>query len=604
MRLLHLTFLWLLGIMQVSAALEVRNPRWGFGGKPVLGTFNILSVEVRNTGNSLANAELKLTSETDGASAAPYVFPVSLTPGQSRWVQFNVYVGNYKPDFNLAWGSRRDESVTFEDVPGEKKHASPAVVVLADPENVRTARFPVFPEEIFPVSVSATDGLHAVLLDHQPRFRVTTQTDAFLDWVQLGGIVHLLPGPGGTLPAFEGKFAVLNGSAPIRRVGAGWVVTHPFPVGDATSGKLEAAGFSMPGEAPPPDFDSERFGRYGSDGATDSSFFETLAMVTRPKISWWLIYLLTGIYVVIIGPVFFLLRKRDYRLLLVGFVCTVALFAWLFTAIGRRGYGERQVCHSLAVARVLGGGRYDVAHWSHAFATSGNTYHFAYPGASQLYAAIGQGGEKVRGSVHLGGDSFFEADIPLFSFRNFMHRGVMAGDDISATIVSAPKTDPTRSFDQWRDGFEARLAGDVPGEVITAAIQVGSYYLPAKIEGRKVTVRGYSSNSGVEVLRGPGSNNNNDNYNYRYYRYGGGADAALAELRGDGANLAQRALGDNPSSGKQRGFGRAPGKETLRLYIYTVAPRAFRLVDSEFATDKNFVLYVQDLAIPAASSSL
>jgi hypothetical protein len=597
MRLLHLTVLWLLGIMQVSAAIDVRNPRWGFGGKPVLGTFNVLSVEVRNTGNGLANAELKLTSDSDGSSFAPYLQPVTLSPGQSRWVQFNVYLGIYRPDFILSWGRESDEAITFGDVQGEKKHGPPAVVVLADPETVRTSRFPVFPEEIFPVSVSATDALHAVFLDHQPRFHAA-QAEAFLDWVQLGGIVHLLPGPGGTLPTFDGKLAILNSEEPKHRVGSGWVVKQRFTVADANTARLETAGFPVPAEPPPPNLDADGYGRYGESNS-DTAFFQTLAMVTRPKISWWLIYLLTGVYVLIIGPVFFLLRKRDYRVLLCGFVATVALFAWLFTVIGRRGYGERQVCHSLAVARVLGGGRFDVTHWSHAFATSGNTYRFAYPGASQLYAAIGQGGEKVRGSVHLGGDAFFEADIPLFSFRNFMHRGVMTGDNVAATLVSVPKTDPARGLDPWHNGFKATLGAEVPGEVIAAALQVGDYYVPAQINGREVNVRGYSSGSGVEILRGAREGSHSD-YDPRVSGFGG-PEAALGELRRDGANLAQRVFGDSTS--KQRGIGHAPGKETLRLYIYAVAPRAFRLADSEFATDKNYVLYVQDFAIPAASSS-
>jgi|GEM_PF-1083086 len=603
MRLLHLTvLLLLLAVAQASAALDVRNPRWGFGGRPVLGTFNILSVEVRNTGNSIENAELSLTSES-GLSSAPYRTQVTLSPGQSRWVQFTVYIGMYKPSFTVSWGRRDDETLAFDDYRAEQRPGPPAVVVLADPEAVRASKLPVFPEDNFPVSVSATDGLHAVLLDHQPRFRAATQADAFLDWVQLGGIVHVVPGPGGTAPVFEGKFAVLNVPEAKGRVGSGWVVKHQFTVADASKERLEAAGFPLPTEMTAADYtnnNSRNYSRSESDSNTDNAFFETLAMVTRPKIAWWLIYLLTAVYVIIIGPVFFMLRKRDYRLLLAGFIGTVALFAWVFTVIGRRGYGERQVCHSLAIARVLGGGRFDVTHWSHAFATSGNTYRFAYPGNSQLYAAIAQGAERVRGAVHLGADSFLEADIPLFSFRNFLHRGVMAGDDVTAKVISAPKSDPSQHSAEWRDGFQATLGAEVPGEVIAAALQVGDHYLPVEIHGREVRVLGYSSTSDARILRGAQSND--EHYNYRFYRYGGGPEMAVAELRGDGDNLAERAGGRK--DGQLGITGHRPGRETMRLYIYAAAPRAFRLADSEFATDKNYVLYVQDFAIPAARSSL
>jgi hypothetical protein len=600
MRLVQLIALWLLATLPVSAALDVRNPRWGFGGKPVLGTFNILSVEVRNPGGGVASEVLTLKTEGGGASSAAYHHPVTLSPGQTRWVQFNVYIGNYKPDFELWWGE--GQTLPIEDARGEKNSAPPAVVVLADPDAVRASRFPVFPEDMFPATVSATDGLHAVLLDHQPHFRAASQTDAFLDWVRLGGIVHVVPGPSGTLPTFEGKLAVLNVAGSPERVETGWVVKHSVTVAEASDKLLENAGFPAPTEPsgnarPDP---NQQYYRNNSDGAADSSFFETLAMVTRPKIAWWLIYLLTVVYVVVIGPVFFILRRRDYRVLLLGFLGTVAMFAWIFTVIGRRGYGESQVCHSLAIARVMGGGRYDVTHWSHAFATSGNTYHFSYPGASQLYAAVGQPGEKVRGSINLGGDASFDADIPLFSFRNFLHRGVMTGDDVAATAVSIPQADPSRQFDLWRDGFKMTLAGEVPGEVISAAVQVGKYFLPAQISGREVKIYSYSSNSGVGVLR-PNGSDNSDRY-YRYYGYGRSPEEALSALRSDGADLAQRALAE--PADHARGLGRPMGKNTLRLYIYAAAPRAFRMAGTEFAAGRNFILYVQDLAMPGGKSPL
>jgi len=76
-----------------------------------------------------------------------------------------------------------------------------------------------------------------------------------------------------------------------------------------------------------------------------AAFSGTLAGVTKPKIAWWLIYLLTGVYVIIIGPVVFSFCGSGPLpgYLLAGFLGTVTLFAWVFTAVGRRGYGESQV---------------------------------------------------------------------------------------------------------------------------------------------------------------------------------------------------------------------------------------------------------------------
>ena len=472
------------------------------------------------------------------------------------------------------------------------------MVILADPEFLREARLPVFPEELFPVTVSATDGLHAVILDHQPKFRGAVQADAFFDWVQLGGIVHLVPSASGARPVFDGKLAALNTAGDRARVGAGWVVKHSLPLAEITQAQLDQAQFPAPAEREA-SLENNNYGRYQNDAFADSSFFENMASVTRPHIAWWLIYLLTFVYVIIIGPVFFILRKRDYRLLLLGFLGTVALFAWIFTVIGRRGYGESQVCHSVAIARVLGGGRYDVTHWSHAFATTGHTYHLAYPGTSHLYAANSQRGDTVRGKITVGANAAFDADIPLFSFRNFIHRGVMTSDDITATAVSIPKSDPASNQTTWRDSFKMTLASEIPDEVIASAVQVGSYFLPAEIRGKEVRVKGFSSGNGIGTLVPDGSNYQSRN-NYYYGGYGNSPETALAMMRNAGPPLAQRALGDLQNA--KRGFGREPGKETLRLYIYAAAPRSFRLAGDQFSTGKNFVLYVQDFAIPSSTT--
>jgi len=149
------------------------------------------------------------------------------------------------------------------------------------------------------------------------------------------------------------------------------------------------------------------------------------------------------------------------------------------------------------------------------------------------------------------------------------------------------------------------LAHEVPGEVISAAVQVNRHFLPAEVSGRNVRIRGYSADAAANVLRPDGSSAP-DNYGYRGYRYNSDPEAALRELRGFGSLLAQRARGEpvnNQSGDIFRGIGRNLAQDTLRVYIYATAPKAFRLSGDEFTTGKNFVLYVQDFAISAASSA-
>jgi hypothetical protein len=66
-------------------------------------------------------------------------------------------------------------------------------------------------------------------------------------------------------------------------------------------------------------------------------------------------------------------------------------------------------------------------------ARRGDLYRFEHPGGSHLYAALGEG-ESVRGSVVTGKDSHFDADMPLFSSRPFLHRGVVAAGGQGFTV--------------------------------------------------------------------------------------------------------------------------------------------------------------------------
>lgn len=580
--LLFLAF-WFLGIAHSFAALEVRNPRWGFGGKAVLGTFNVLSVEVRNPGPQPFDGVLKLQQKGGARATADIEQAIFLAPGTSRWVQFYPYIGNYKPDYTLVWGGGRDEQADFLDEGPGRNSGRPAVVVLADPESVRLSKLPVMPEELFPVTVAATDGLHAVVLDHVPRLQ-PPQREAFLDWVKLGGIVHVVPGTAGTMPAFDGDYAILNVEGSRGRAGAGVIAKHSVPVAEIDPSVLEKAGFPMPVENKDQDLNKfDRYNRFDNDDYSDSTFFRTLSGVTKPKISWWLIYLLTGVYVIIIGPVFFFLRKRDYRILLAGFLGTVALFAWCFTVIGRRGYGESQVCHSIAVARMLGNGRYDVTHWSHAFATSGAVYRLAYPGSSHLYAPQGGEGESVRGRVVQGKEAWFDADIPLFSFRNFLHRGVMAAPDVPMELAGEPLTSVN-----WRKSFKLTLGAGLPGEVLGVFVQVGDRFYPGNREGNAITL-GADGNTDL-------SQNDDERHYGRYYGGYGSAEDAIRAIRGYGPELAQR-FGAEPQK-VQRYFGRALPGNTARVHIYTAGASPFRMAGSQFATGRDYVLYIRDIPMP------
>jgi hypothetical protein len=166
----------------------------------------------------------------------------------------------------------------------------------------------------------------------------------------------------------------------------------------------------------------------------DGTFFRDLSSLTRPKVSWSLINLLMIAYVVVIGPVHNRYRRRmDYRVSILVFLGCVAVFGLALGVTGRRGYGESQTVHSLAVARSLGVGKVDASQWISAFATSGARYDLTHRASVNLYAPD-RFAEIGSGLIFNGKDGHVVVDIPLYSSRSFFHRGVLTADDTSVTV--------------------------------------------------------------------------------------------------------------------------------------------------------------------------
>ena len=573
--------LWLLLAGHSHAALQVGPPLWGFDGKVLPNAFTLLSVEISNHGTHAFDGDLVLH---DLGSGAPVKQAVYLAPGTSRWVQFHPYVGGYVPGWRLSWKDDRDRE---EDM-GQPGNGPPATVLLADPEapGMRAAHMRIFAENIFPTLVSATDGLGAVVLDHQPRWDAQRR-EAFLDWVRRGGIVHVLPGGDGAVPQFSDDFAPLNITAGDRqRVGAGLVARHAITRAEITEQWLKEHGFPAR---------ELRTDGTGNISDTDGFVFHKLAAITRPNINWPLIYWLTVLYVVLIGPVFYLLRKRNYRLLLGGFLATVALFAWVFTVIGRRGYGEKQIYHSIAIARPLGAGRFDVQEWIHAFATSGDIYKFTHGDGGQLYGTHSEG-DSVRGEIREGKESQFAADIPLFSSRPFLHRGVMKAED------------PALKVEEWGDTFEPLGKAGVMTPLktfrVSAAPEFRKRVFTAVLE-RNVRYSVLALTPDGFELQPNAAWKTADEFfdkNSYYYQghYGseyGDHDSIVQQLRALHPFLISLANGERAYS-KKYVPPLAKGADHARLFLYAEGPPGFAMKNNQFESGKSLVLYVDDIFKP------
>jgi hypothetical protein len=554
----------------VASALEVREHRWNFDGKAVPGRFNMLSVRVYEPGPKSFDGEIALI-ETRGIGSgvgAPLAQQIYVTPGTERWVQFVPFVAG---DFGwtVRWGKGEKEKVSL-DAPGL---GPPATVLLIDPEyrHFGEQRLKGFPSDLFPTSVAATDALDQLVIDHAPRWDAPRR-DAFMDWMRRGGVVHILRGPTG-FPEFEGDLAPLNTTVRRDRVGAGMVVRHDITREECSADYLKSEGFAPRRDAEKVSNQSYAFVNF------DQNVLKGLAALTKPEVSWWLLYLLTIAYLVIIGPVHYRWsRNVDYRIAIGGFLGTVTVFALAFIIAGRRGSGETQRVHSLALARALPGGRWDTMQWISAFATSGDYYRFTHASPVNYYSASNDM-EPVNGKVIGGKDGHFDVDIPLYSARPFLYRGVLSGPDFGVQVsewkpnriaLQVGKAFPESPKEVWIRLYDQILREDR----LWPLREEGNLWVGRKENA--MSVDSFFSQDHSRVFNAYEWNNSG-------LRFDIASRPLLATFFGDVNGV------------QYRYTMRELAADQLQLYVYAKAPESFAMKGKGFRSEVGWVLYVQDV---------
>lgn len=554
-------------------ALEIKEIRWGFDGRVLPGHFNILSVRIANSASSIFEGELAL-DEMRGEDhvGASLVEPLYLGPHSERVIQF-VPLVTQEGDWRLHW-NRRAEDRKSVDGP---RFGGPARVILTEPESFRPNALRAFPEDLFPISVAATDGLDAVVLDHVPRWEAMRR-EALLAWLRLGGTVHVARAANGEHPQFSGELEILNTPAERTRFGSGWILRH-----DVSAAEIDEAFLAQHGSP-------ERTLRQGQRVMVynfDNTLLQRLAGLTQPEIAWWLIYLLTVSYILVVGVGQYLwARKVDYRASIFGFLGVVALYAVAFAYAGRRGASESGSVHSVAFAQSLGDDQWDVTQWVSAFVTRGNTYNLTHAAPANFYSVAPQS-EEVNGQIHNGRNGLLRVDMPLFSSRPFVHRGVLHGAETNVTV------------DEWET--------DDAGMLRNLALRPGPGF-PAGID--KMWVRqaehfyAMSQTGALWKLSGPGKSaetffDAKDFQELNIYHQPRRIDAReriewmakispllLAHALG-GAEQFQHVIPGRPMAGDQ-----------AQLFVFASAPEGFRLQGGDFRKQSGLVIYQQDLFKP------
>ena len=516
--------------VRAAGKIEVEYADWGFDGRAVPRTFNLLTLGVQNLSDEPFEGTLqcrRLLSAAGGWSGAEILQDVYLGPNAVRIVQFYPYVLDEGEVWEVRWGDGLEDSFLTE----RPQLTSGSRIILNDPiaNSGIQQGLKGFLENWFPVTVVATDALRLVVMDHAPRWEATRR-DVFRDWLFRGGILHVLQEPSGKFPVVP--IAELNIEPRPTRFGAGRIYWHDltrealnrdyvYKKMYASSQDLVAVvdrdGSTFDIDPTSTEFirrDEEFFEAY-AEWDSDRLIPTLLKEFLRPNHEWPLIYLLSGVYLLTLFPGGYLLvrSKIDYRFSLVSLVVVVAGFSWLFSVMGARGYGESTSTTSVATARQLPDGRWDVEQWNSMFVTSGGDYSIRLAGDFPIYSTV-ENLERVSGSVINGRDGRFAIDMPPFTFRTFATRTEAPLGKFAATVISAKvenQTPAEREEDATTEApldaspknllsLEVKFDGVPASQVRHAVILFGDSFYPANLDVLQSGAGNLVGGSGVPIF--------------------------------------------------------------------------------------------------------
>jgi len=407
--------------------IVIKELQWGFDGKTTERTFTPLSVLVQNDSAENIEGTLRLikTVQLSKQIDAAWEQDFFVSAFSSRWVQFTPFVISDFESWQLQLGKQRIEVPT-------PRIADPATVLVYDPADVLDAGGVLrrFDQALFPVSVTATDSLRGVVLDHVPDWQ-GARVQAFLDWLHQGGRVFVLHNRDGEYPRFPESLKVLNRPDDRFRAGSGLVQRLPLEAADIDLETAQNQILRDPFSAPAPAVRqaatvSPLGGLLGWD--KDRQLFVDLEIAARFHRHWWLVYLAVLLYLVAMYPGCYLLGRRlpDWRTFYAAFLGTAMLFSVAFTWLSRVGGTETNRVRTVAVAHQVENGLYDVTQWSSVAALHGRTYDIRHSGSGRLYSTA-QEFEAVNGTIRGADGGGFEVDMPPASTRTLLHRTRLAG---------------------------------------------------------------------------------------------------------------------------------------------------------------------------------
>jgi hypothetical protein len=154
--------------LAADGSVVIKQIEWGFDGKAMERTFTPLSVLVQNNTAAPVSGTLTLTKhiQLNQRIDAEYVQTYYISGFSSRWVQLTPYVLDDFETWVLAWGDARNQRT---EIPTPRV-GDRATVLMHDPTALQISGGVLrrCDQALFPVSVTATDGLRGVVFDRPP----------------------------------------------------------------------------------------------------------------------------------------------------------------------------------------------------------------------------------------------------------------------------------------------------------------------------------------------------------------------------------------------------------------------------------------------------
>ena len=610
-----------------AEAIEIVDLKWGFDGTARSETFVPLHVLVQNNASDSFVGQFVLHKHDalGNRIGAPLVVATALAPAQQNWIRFHVYLENGDVvdgsgqsiwNWRLRWSGtqRGGYQINPETAP---RRGPPARVMLLPRGDVAAGgslSLPVLTDELFPASVTSTDALGTVFLDHVPRWQ-DAQRRAFTDWLRRGGHVHILYDSTGRHPRFPSSLGLLNRPSvhtpPLSgspNIGNGTIRFHTrgrFDIDAAFVASVTARDVrSKPTTVEVNERNFQNSG--GLSRSSDMSFFSSFKKMTTPDHNWLVIFAFAGVYWLLLFPggLVLGLRRVDYRIVLGSILATIALFSLGFSWIGARAYDEATVVNSLATARHLGGNRWDVQQWSALFVLDGDTYTISHSQpdtaaeavGSQLYAVPG-GIERVPGTISNGFGGSLAVAIPPYTLRPFLHRVTVAGPEWTPEVV------------HWQVGGEQvkitiRLKASTETPPVKRAwVQYGTQLLYLSIgptaDGAITLVQGLDPAVEVDQLAHSQDFNNNFGFPGGFF-FGGEPKKTPEELYSDQLEplLSRTLRWIDPST-----LATPLRTDRLRLFLVTDLPETFQVKQPQRTGHAGRAMFVLEAVAPVRAET-